>query len=90
MVFLSLDAWFEASETEDMEITAYSPAPLWAAIRKEIRETREARTARKTLERELASYTSSRDLNDLGAILDRHSDQETATIRRILAAQRNG
>jgi hypothetical protein len=90
MVFLSLDAWFEASETEGMEIATYSPAPLWAAIRKEIRETREARAARKTLERELASYTSSRDLNDLDAILDRHSDQETAAIRRILAAQRRG
>jgi hypothetical protein len=71
-----------------MEINTYSPAPLWAAIRKELRETREARAARKTLERELAGYTSPRDLNDLDAILDRHTDQETADIRRIIAAQR--
>jgi hypothetical protein len=72
-----------------MEITTRSPAPLLATIREELRATRKARAARKTMERELASYTSLRDLNDLDAILDRHSDQETAAIRRIVAAQRN-
>jgi hypothetical protein len=36
----------------------------------------------------LASYTSQQDLNDLDAILDRHSDEETAGIRQILTAQR--
>jgi hypothetical protein len=49
---------------------------------------RTARGARKSLERELASYTSPRDLNDLDAILARHSDEETAEIRRILAGRR--
>ena len=71
-----------------MEITTRSPAPLLATIREELRATRKARAARKALERELASYTSLRDLNDLDAILDRHNDQETAAIRRILAARR--
>jgi hypothetical protein len=66
-----------------------SPAsPRWAAIRDELREAREARAARKALERDLASYTTPADLNDLDAILDRHSDEETADIRRILAARR--
>jgi hypothetical protein len=41
--------------------------------------------ARKTLEHDLASFTSPSDLNDLHAILDRYSDEETAEIRRILA-----
>jgi hypothetical protein len=59
-----------------------------AAIRDELREAREARAARKALERDLASYTRQADLNDLDAILDRHSDQETADIRRILAGRR--
>ena len=40
------------------------------------------------LERELSSYNSASDLDDLHAILDRYNDQETVQIRRILAAQR--
>jgi hypothetical protein len=36
----------------------------------------------------LASYTTPGDLNDLDAILDRHSEEETADIRRILAVRR--
>jgi hypothetical protein len=60
---------------------------LWASVRDELREARAARTARKALEHDLASYTSEADLNDLGAILDRHSPEETAEIRRILATR---
>ena len=37
--------------------------------------------------RELATYHSQADLDDLHAILDRYSDTETRDIRRILAAQ---
>ena len=47
-----------------------------------------ARAERKTLERELASYTAPRDLHDLDAILHRYSDDETAEIRSILTARR--
>ena len=72
-----------------MESTSYPPARLWTAIREELRNARAARAAHKSLERELASYTSPSDLNDLDAILDRHSDAETADIRRILAARRS-
>lgn len=63
-------------------------ASLLTAVREHIRENREARIGRAALERELASYSSASDLNDLHAILDRYSDQETAQIRRILASQR--
>ena len=52
------------------------------------RQAAEDRARRAALERELASYSSTSDLNDLHAILDRYSDQETAQIRRILASQR--
>jgi hypothetical protein len=65
-------------------------SPRLAAIRGELREAREARAARKALERDLASYTTQADLNDLDAILERHSDEETADIRRILAGRRPG
>ena len=53
--------------------------------------SRKPRRARRAgaLERELASYNSAADLDDLHAILDRYSDTETADIRRILAAQRS-
>ena len=59
-----------------------------AAIRRDFRGDREARAARRALQRELASYTSPSELNDLEAILDRHSDEETADIRRFLASRR--
>ncbi len=60
-----------------------------ASLRASKREARRAaRAARRSLERELASYTSPGDLNDLDAILERHSEEETADIRLILAARR--
>ena len=62
--------------------------PTITAIRSRIRESRDAHAARSALERELSSYNSQSDLDDLHAILDRYSDQETVQIRRILAAQR--
>ena len=64
-------------------------ASLLSAVREHIRENREARAGRAALERELASYSSASDLNDLHAILDRYSDHETALIRRILASRHN-
>jgi hypothetical protein len=60
---------------------------LWASVRDELRDARAARAARKALEHDLAGYTSQADLNDLGAILDRHTPEETADIRRILATR---
>ena len=61
--------------------------PTITAIRSRISESRDAHTARAALQRELASYNSPADLDDLHAILDRYSDQDTADIRRILAAR---
>ena len=61
---------------------------VWTSLRERLRNTWKAHTARTRLQDELASYTSPQDQNDLDAILDRHSDDETADIRRILAAQR--
>jgi hypothetical protein len=72
-----------------MQRTTEARRPLWASIRDELRDARAARAARKSLERELAGYTSPRDLNDLEAILDRYDEDETADIRSILAARRS-
>ena len=62
---------------------------LWTSVRDQLRESRDAHAARAALEHELASYNSASDQDDLYAILDRYSDQETADIRRILIAQRS-
>jgi hypothetical protein len=86
-----------------MENTTYELGPLLAEIRDGFRgmrairtslraskreDRRAARAARTSLERDLATYTTPADLNDLDALLDRHSEEETADIRRILAARR--
>jgi hypothetical protein len=86
-----------------MDNTPYELGPLLADIRDGFRgmrairaslraarreDRRAARAARSSLERDLASYTSPGDLDELDAILDRYSDEETADIRRILAARR--
>jgi hypothetical protein len=63
-------------------------SPTWTAIREQLRDRREAHAARKALEHELAAYISETDLNDFEAILDRHSDEETAVIRGYLAGRR--
>ena len=71
-----------------MSVTASSERTrFWTALRSQFRATREALTAHQTLERELASYTSESDLDDLYAMLDRYSDRDTAHIRRILATR---
>jgi hypothetical protein len=62
-------------------------SPPWIAIRSQLREIFADRAEHRVLENELADYTSEKDLNDLGAILDRHTDAETGDIRRILAAR---
>jgi hypothetical protein len=64
-------------------------SPTWTTIRDQRRNRREAYAARKSLERELAAYTTEYDLNDFEAILDRHSDADTAVIRRILVGRRD-
>jgi hypothetical protein len=70
-----------------MQTTTRPLAALWATVRDQLRESRDAHARHAALARELASYTTPEDLNDLHAILERYSDQETAGIRRILAAQ---
>jgi hypothetical protein len=72
-----------------MQTTAHRITSLWTTVRAQLRDARQAKSAHADLERELASYSSDEDLNDLHAILDRYSDSETAGIRRILASQRS-
>jgi hypothetical protein len=62
-------------------------SPPWIAIRSQLREIFADRAETRLLEQDLADYTSEKDLHDLGAILDRHTDAETGDIRRILGAR---
>jgi hypothetical protein len=71
-----------------METTTRTLGRRLTAIRDDLRGNREARAARRSLQHELASYSTQSELNDLDAILDRHSDEETADIRRFLATRR--
>ena len=68
-----------------MSMLTHPRTPLWTTLRGQLQHTREAHATRRTLERELATYTSRSDLDDLHAILDRYSEKDTAKIRRILA-----
>ncbi|HUD78684.1 MAG TPA: hypothetical protein VMR00_12600 [Streptosporangiaceae bacterium] len=68
-----------------MKTPARTRGPLTAGIRSRLRRPR---AARRSLERDLASYTSAADIRELEAMLERHSEQDTAEIRSILAARR--
>ena len=66
--------------------TATRPlASLWTTVRAQLRDSRDAHATRTALQRELASYNSPSDLDDLHAILNQYPEEETADIRRILA-----
>ncbi len=70
--------------------TAIRPiTSLWTTVRTQVRGSRDAHATRVALQRDLATYHSQADLDDLHAILDRYTDTETKEIRRILAAQRS-
>jgi hypothetical protein len=66
------------------------PATRGTASRAAAGGRRAARAASTCLERELASYTSPSELKELDAILQRHTEEETADVRRILAARAAG
>ena len=61
-----------------------SLSPLLAATRDDLRTRRASRASRRTLERELASYTSQAEQNELNAILDRADPEAAAEIRSIV------
>ena len=58
------------------------------ACKQHMQARREARFARLTLERELASYRSPGDLDEWDSILSRYGDDESAEIREILNRNR--
>ena len=57
---------------------------LVATVRDELRERRQARTARRTLERELAAYRSPAEINDLLGSLQGQDDAAAEEVRDIV------
>jgi hypothetical protein len=55
-----------------------------ATVRDELRERRQERAARRTLERELATYTSPSDVNDLLALLSDQDSPDADHVREIV------
>lgn len=67
--------------------TSLLTSPL-ESIRARASRLRQARASHQALRRDLETYTTDSDLNDLSATLDRYDDADTRDLRRILAAQR--
>jgi hypothetical protein len=57
---------------------------LLAGVRDELRDRRQARANRRALERELASYSSRSDVDDLLAMIGDQTDPDAELIREIL------
>jgi hypothetical protein len=57
-------------------------------VRAELRARQSARADRKALERDLATYRSPAELDELHAILDRYDEDQVADIRSIITRRR--
>ncbi|MGZ4598023.1 MAG: hypothetical protein ACXV3V_13960 [Actinomycetes bacterium] len=60
------------------------PAKLVATMRDDLRERREARAARRTLERELTSYSTTAEVNDLLGSLHGQDGADADAVREIV------
>ena len=61
-----------------------SLSQLWTAARDDLSNRRASRASHKTLERELASYFTPAEQNELNAILDRANPDAAAKIRPMI------
>ncbi len=57
---------------------------LWTTVSDDLRERRQARAARRTLERELATYTTPAEVEDLLGAMRGRDDAESDAIRDLL------
>jgi hypothetical protein len=62
-------------------------AQLVATVRDELRDRRQARASRRTLERELASYTTASEVNDLLESLRGQDDSAVNELRDVVLRQ---
>jgi hypothetical protein len=68
--------------------TFFGPsARLVATVRDDLRERREARASRRELERELASYQTTAEVNDLLSALRTQDNADADELREVLLRQ---
>jgi hypothetical protein len=79
----------DMNTTEHPTVNDRTPAlaAMWSAARDELRARRQARADRKRLERDLSTYRTQAELDDLYALLDTNDDADSALVREILATQ---
>ena len=65
--------------------TARRPMRALASVRDDLRQRRQAREHYRALSRELASYTSASDVNDLLGLISKETGPEAEQIREILS-----
>jgi len=62
-----------------------SPTKIWATVRDELRERRQDRAEYRALERDLATYSTSAEINDLLGSVSSTEGPDAERVRLILA-----
>jgi hypothetical protein len=57
---------------------------LWTSVRDELRERRQTRTERRSLERELSAYSTPAEIDDLLAVIENEDSLAADQVRAIL------
>jgi uncharacterized protein YjiS (DUF1127 family) len=57
---------------------------LWTSVRDELRERRQTRSERRSLERELSAYTTPAEIDDLLAVIENEDSLAADQVRAIL------
>ncbi len=74
-----------ATITHPLALPVPSIHRLVSAVAVELRERRAIREAARRLERDLATYSTPAQIEDLLATFDRYADEDVAPLRAILA-----
>lgn len=72
------------TNSTDTGSTTTAPSFL-TVLRDDLRARRAARAARRKLDRELATYRTTAERDDLAAMLDRYDDETAAPVREALS-----
>ena len=64
--------------------TSRRPLQLWTSVRDELRERRQTRTERRSLERELSAYSTPAEIDDLLAVIETEDSLAADQVRAIL------
>ena len=72
------------TNSTDTGTTTTSAPSFLTVLRDDLRTRRAARTARRKLDRELATYRTPAERDDLAAMLDRYDDEAAAPVREAL------